>query len=419
MSKWKGKDEGKNKTSSKPLLLVVFYGSLDHFASGPKEILEYNKHFSIHIICSNSRTPAYDWPGEITIERVGLHLPYGHAAAWVSAARWIDYALFVKAVSGRMRHLKPSVVYSYDAPALVAAGLVRHPANVPLVYHCYDQWEPERQSRLSLRRQLDLRAFREGPRAALVIYPEPARASYYMKRSGDSRPPVLLPNYPKLGLVPPIPNFDVLIDERLARREMLYTGMIGSMVALPEAIRAVALIEGCLRIFGTEDAESRRQLGELTRRLSLEDRVSFSGWVPHDEMIVRSMGATIGLSLHKPVSLNLTELASASNKLWEYAARGIPAVVPDTPNYRQKLSGEDWVAYADLNDPGSIARAVRLFLDDPQRYARACRAARLAFEQRYNFERVSPEVMERLLALAFPARRTNNCAEMVGQAKPQ
>jgi hypothetical protein len=104
-------------------------------------------------------------------------------------------------VGSRVRQLKPTVVYSYDAPAFVAASLIRrHKDDFPLVCYCYDQSEAERQSRFSLRPHLDLRAFREGPRASLVIDPEPAGASYYMKRSGDSRPPAFLSNYPKFDL---------------------------------------------------------------------------------------------------------------------------------------------------------------------------------------------------------------------------
>jgi glycosyltransferase involved in cell wall biosynthesis len=119
-------------------------------------------------------------------------------------------------------------------------------------------------------------------------------------------------------------------------------------------------------------------------------------------MIAVSMDATIGLSLYKPISLNQAAMVSASNKLWEYAARGIPAVVPDTANYRGKLAGEEWVAFADLNDPESIAIALRWFLDHRERYVRASHAARLAFEQRYNFDRVAPGVIAELLSLAEP-----------------
>ncbi len=107
---------------TKPLLLVAIHGSLDHYGAGPKEILEYGRHFSIHIVCSNSREPAYDWPPEITVERVGLHLPYGRRPPWVSAAGWLDYLLFLKTLDNRIARLKPSVVYSYDSrPSLQPA----------------------------------------------------------------------------------------------------------------------------------------------------------------------------------------------------------------------------------------------------------------------------------------------------------
>ena len=102
------------------------------------------------------------------------------------------------------------------------------------------------------------------------VYPEPARADYYMQRSGDRRPPTILPNYPKLDLVPPPDDFDSLIERRFARRELLYTGAIDSPIALPEVIIALAGMPGQLRMFGTEKSETRRSLGELVERQARE-----------------------------------------------------------------------------------------------------------------------------------------------------
>jgi glycosyltransferase involved in cell wall biosynthesis len=63
------------------------------------------------------------------------------------------------------------------------------------------------------------------------------------------------------------------------------------------------------------------------------------------------------------------------------------------------LADDERVAFADPDDPASIASALRWFLDDRERYALASRSAREAFEQRYNFQRVVPEVIVRLRAL--------------------
>ena len=75
-------------------------------------------------------------------------------------------------------------------------------------------------------------------------------------------------------------------------------------------------------------------------------------------------------------------------------------IVPATPSFRRALEGEEWAGYADLSEPAAIAREIEHFLADRDRYRRACRAARRAFEERYNFERVFPPLLERLLALA-------------------
>jgi len=93
-------------------------------------------------------------------------------------------------------------------------------------------------------------------------------------------------------------------------------------------------------------------------------------------------------------------MGSASNKLFEYAAMGLPVVVPDRESYRDFLGDAEWVSYADVAHPRSIAHAIASIFADRERYVAMSRAARRAFEEKYNYERVFAPALERILELS-------------------
>ncbi|MGH7924202.1 MAG: glycosyltransferase, partial [Candidatus Binatus sp.] len=98
-------------------------------------------------------------------------------------------------------------------------------------------------------------------------------------------------------------------------------------------------------------------------------------------------------------------LGSASNKLFEYAAMGLPVVVPERASYREFLGDAEWVTYADIEEPKSIARAINSIFADGERYAAMSRAARDAFEEHYHYERVFAPALERIFELSGVAER--------------
>jgi len=100
------------------------------------------------------------------------------------------------------------------------------------------------------------------------------------------------------------------------------------------------------------------------------------------------------------MSFNWTFSASATNKLYEYAACGLPALVPDRASYREVLGAEPWVEFVDETDPRSIAAAITRILSDRAGYDARCRAARRAFEERFNYEAVFAPLLSRIVALA-------------------
>jgi glycosyltransferase involved in cell wall biosynthesis len=103
--------------------------------------------------------------------------------------------------------------------------------------------------------------------------------------------------------------------------------------------------------------------------------------------------------LYRPVAKSFEYIGSATQKLFQYAALGLPVIVPDRPSFTEFFGGEGWVHYVDVENPESIAAAIERILTDRQTYTTLSHEARAAFEKRYNYERVFNPVLEHLLEI--------------------
>jgi len=114
-----------------------------------------------------------------------------------------------------------------------------------------------------------------------------------------------------------------LIERRFARREVLYTGVIGADIAAAETLRAIASLDHrvSLALYGTIAPDDLRELHQVAEALGLGERVKHGGWIPLRELIDRTMEAAIGLVLFKPHSFNYRAMGTSTNKLGIYGAR--------------------------------------------------------------------------------------------------
>ena len=159
-----------------------------------------------------------------------------------------------------------------------------------------------------------------------------------------------------------------------------------------------------MRVIGSYRPEFGVTFNALARELGVADRVSMDGWLRQDDLIARVSAVGRDCRCTSRCRRDLEYLGSASNKLFEYAAMGLPVVVPNRESYRDFLNDAEWVTYADVEQPESIARAIASIFADRERYAAMSRAARRAFEEQYNYERVFAPALERIVELGGIAK---------------
>ncbi len=382
-----------------PRLLVAFYANPDNYPPTYNAISLLRAHFSVRVVCRRTERESRDYPADVRLSRVGPAQSAAQAAAQSHVAKVADYARFVRALRRAIREDRPRVVYAYDPHALVAVALAG--GGAPVVYQRHEVDELDRLGHRTFGDWIVRASLPLSRRAAIVVFPEKRRAEYYARFVPGLREPMIVPNFPLLASFP-APDLDALAGPRFERRQVFYRGSIGAANGLREAVRAFARVAtpATLRLCGSGPPDLLRELDDLARQLGARDRVDFAGFVPFDQLNREALAGSVGLLLYRAVDTNWANSASAVNKIYEYAACGLPALAPDRVSYREFLGREAWVELVDVDDPAAIAAGIERVLSDRARYAERCRAARRAFEERFNYETSFAPLRDRIVALA-------------------
>ena len=161
------------------------------------------------------------------------------------------------------------------------------------------------------------------------------------------------------------------------RLRLVYTGALTPTYELDVAVEAVARIvrtrpdlDVLLELYGRGDSEPA--LRAQVALLGVEDRVTFHGRVPIEDVPARVASADIGLA---PTRHDQFTDMSLSTKVFEYAAMGKPVVASRLPMVAATFPPGTVAAYAP-GDAAALAEAILGFADDS--LAREAAVARTA-----------------------------------------
>jgi glycosyltransferase involved in cell wall biosynthesis len=306
--------------------------------------------------------------------------------------RKIDYAHYLAAAAHCALFLRPDVVYASDplgaAPGLIAASIAR----ARLVYHEHDT--PDIGGLRTWVARLRARATRY---AQIVIFPNEARAHIVQAELDLSADQVrVVWNVPRRAELPELvrtPENPLILH---------YHGGI-SPDRLPEAVvEAVRRMNGPvrLRIVGSETPGAPGYLTHLIRygdRRQPDSLIQYAGQVPRSQLLSEAAKSHIGLAFMPPRSndINMTHMAGASNKAFDYMAAGLALLVSDIGEWREMFVERGFARACNPNDPDSITVALKWFLDNPAERRALGARGRNKIEKDWNYESLfSPVIAE-------------------------
>lgn len=196
-----------------------------------------------------------------------------------------------------------------------------------------------------------------------VVIANPVQDEILKRRAGLRRAAVVL-NVPPEGVFAPGEDADG--HERLGSSALVRVLTHGTLVerygvhvlirALPLILRERAVL---LEVYG--GGEQQPELEALTAELDLKACVSFTFWLPPDQLAQRIRDAAVGVV---PIIPGYLETVTP-NKLFDYVATGVPVVASDTPGIRACFDDRA-VAFAKPGDPASLAEQILRVLGDAQ-----------------------------------------------------
>ena len=133
-----------------------------------------------------------------------------------------------------------------------------------------------------------------------------------------------------------------------------------------------------LRGFGAMEEQLRDRVKELGA-----DNVYFAPPVKVEELIPYASRAYVGLAITEAISINFK--LSVSNKIFEYAAAGLPVIMSDIPEHRYLNEKYQFGIILPSNTPEELAKAIERLVSDETFY-QVCRNNAMKMSTEVNWE---------------------------------
>lgn len=186
---------------------------------------------------------------------------------------------------------------------------------------------------------------------------------------------------------------------------MVYHGLVNESYDLRVVLKALAAARSRVpdlrfEIYGS--GEMVDVLKSMVSQLNLNGRVSLMGFVPIEEVVEKIRRADIGVV---PVTASYYARFALPTKLLEYAALGIPTLVPRFDTISAYF-GDDMVEYYEPGSVSDLAEKMELLVSDPVRRTSLSNKSG-KFNDKYDWRAQGEAYLEELVSVNSEGRRNS------------
>lgn len=266
--------------------------------------------------------------------------------------------LRIKGVRDAIVSYQPDVIHANDLNALIPAYLASRKLRCKLVYDSHEinvenYTSGGRSSIANVMKAIEQHLVK---RVDLMVCVSHAAADYFASTYKIKKPMVVtncsLRKETLTEEPPKHPGFEAI------NHGQFYPGRgYEEMVEAAELVKEFPDIRICVRGFGRLEESMREQV-----KKNQLDQFIFYPPVNVEQLIPEAARSHVGVAITKPVCLNFK--LSVSNKLFEYAAAGLPVIMSDIPEHRYLNEKYNFGIIIPDDTPKSLADAViRLYQD--------------------------------------------------------
>jgi hypothetical protein len=275
---------------------------------------------------------------------------------------------------------KPQVILMYDDFALIPIRILKFlvPSSTKLWYHNHDVLDGDT-SKFSLARVAQMAQKSLFSKVDLFTLPSLERTSFFPMDSLKGKF-IFLPNYPGKWL-----NNSYKLPKRglISEIKLIYQGRISEGHGLQELINLLSKRKDInLTIIGIGEPLYIEYLKRRGHENNLEERLIIMKPVAFTVLPEITSKCHIGIAINIPLNIQYQTGGSASNKIYEYAALGLPIIYYDTPQYIKYLDKYDWASGTNLS-----SRNLEIKIDHiKSNYNQLAKSAKNDFENHLNYE---------------------------------
>jgi len=189
-----------------------------------------------------------------------------------------------------------------------------------------------------------------------------------------------LPNFPSTTFYKQFNSKREVLDEL----NLLYQGTICKDHGIEELMDFISKSNQKIKLslIGNIESNYKEKLISLSKKLGIEEDVKLYKPVSYAELPKITANAHVGIAVNIPENIMYATGGTASNKIYEYAAVGLPIFYYDNEHYKKHLSKFKWAIPTDLSTE-QLSKQIEFIKKD---YKNLSEAALKDFESDLNFE---------------------------------
>jgi glycosyltransferase involved in cell wall biosynthesis len=205
-----------------------------------------------------------------------------------------------------------------------------------------------------------------GRSANIVVFPNEARANLFREQTGRKGPIHIVWNVPSLD------EININYNSKPAHPILFYHGSLNEKRLPISVLEALQTLDPCIELIfagysaGLSFDYAEWYLSEAKKR-GLDKRVKYLGAIiDRGSLLAACSKATIGLAFMPSITedINMKYMTGASNKPFDYLARGLDIVISELPDWIDFYERDKLAVSCNPYNPIELANAIKRIASD-------------------------------------------------------
>jgi glycosyltransferase involved in cell wall biosynthesis len=375
-------------------VVVAIYIDPDFYPPTINAILNLAEKFEEVIVVSrNNCLKDFPYPPNVRLKKIGTYCTVREMEKQSAFQKTKYFLQFSFALLRQARNKNIALIVLYDSFALFGFYLLRIMLGKKKTwYHNHDMPNRDLNNKYSIGGFAALYEKKAMKHIDFFSLPSQERLQYY---TGIEKKisTFIIPNYPSLKVYKCVQQK----KDNLKMIQIIFQGFIGEGHSLENLVELLQEKTGdhtvTLLLKGSVRDQYKSSLNTLAKKFDITNKITWIPVGPYSELPAITASGDIGIGINMNTDIISLAQGTASNKIYEYAASGLPVILYDSHQFRKYLDKYKWAFFTD----GSLQSLKKIICIISENLPELKSAARKSFEEELNFEKKFQPVLQQVI----------------------